>query len=54
MRLMFIIRLNDYIIIEGYLSIKKNLQSIKQVEITVLKIYPLFLNDYPLRDSIEN
>lgn len=42
-------KINDYIIIEGYISIRKNripgrsLVS-KKVEITVLKIYPLLLN----------
>lgn len=41
---------NDYIIIEGYLSVKKNqdfkLKSrrLKSIEVTVLKIYPFLLN----------
>jgi single-stranded DNA-binding protein len=40
---------NDYILIEGYISIRKNtipgrLLSSKKVEITVLKVYPLLLN----------
>jgi single-stranded DNA-binding protein len=42
-------KINDYILIEGYISIRKNripgrsLTS-KKVEITVLKVYPLLLN----------
>ena len=42
-------RPNDYLIVEGYISIKnkKNLnihpQLVKQVEITVFKVYPFFL-----------
>jgi hypothetical protein len=36
-------KINDYIIIEGYLSIAKKKKS-KKIEITVLKIYPFFLN----------
>jgi hypothetical protein len=36
-------KMNDYLIVEGFLSLPKKLNS-KQVEITVLKIYPLFLN----------
>jgi len=43
-------KINDYIIIEGYLSLrekqKSNLtsQTSKKIEITVLKIYPFLLN----------
>jgi len=43
-------KVNDYIIIEGYLGLSKNqnsnltIQNLKKVEITVLKIYPFFLN----------
>lgn len=38
--------INDYIIIEGYLSIrdKKMIKNSKKVEITVLKVYPFLLN----------
>ena len=42
-------RVNDYILIEGYLAFKKkelnNLgnKSLKKLEITVFKVYPLFL-----------
>jgi single-stranded DNA-binding protein len=38
--------INDYILIEGYLSIrnKPNLKNLKKVEITVLKVYPYFLS----------
>jgi hypothetical protein len=35
-------KVNDYIIIEGYLSISKKKKS-KKVEITVLKAYPFLL-----------
>jgi hypothetical protein len=40
-------KMNDYIIIEGYLSLrdKKILENSKNVEITVLKVYPFFLSD---------
>jgi single-stranded DNA-binding protein len=43
-------KINDYILIEGYLSIRnkknKNLssQNFKKVEITVLKLYPFLLS----------
>ena len=39
-------RVNDYIIIEGYLSLrnKKAIQNFKKVEITVLKVYPFLLS----------
>jgi hypothetical protein len=38
--------INDYIIVEGYLSIrdKKTLQNSKKIEITVLKVYPFLLS----------
>lgn len=41
--------INDYILIEGYISIRNNstirkLSKSKKVEITVLKIYPLVLS----------
>ena len=42
-------KINDYILIEGYISLKdkkaniSNLQKLKKVEITVLKIYPFLL-----------
>jgi hypothetical protein len=40
-------KINDYIIIEGYLSLrdKKKIQNSKSVEITVLKVYPFLLSD---------
>ena len=40
-------KINDYIIIEGYLSLrnKKKLENSKTVEITVLKVYPFLLSD---------
>ncbi len=43
-------KINDYILIEGYTSIrskkflKSNLKDSKQVFITVIKIYPILLN----------
>ena len=43
-------KINDYILIEGYISLKdkknstKIISKSKQVEITVLKVYPLVLN----------
>jgi single-stranded DNA-binding protein len=40
-------RANDYILIEGYLAYKKEKSSnriLKHLEITVFKVYPLFLN----------
>ena len=40
-------KINDYIIIEGYLSLqdKKKLENLKTIEITVLKVYPFLLSD---------
>jgi hypothetical protein len=40
-------KINDYIIIEGYLSLrdKKKLENSRSVEITVLKVYPFILSD---------
>jgi len=43
-------KINDYIIVEGYLSFRKKkvlnstFSKFKQVEITVRKVYPFFLN----------
>jgi len=43
-------KVNDYLLIEGYLSIrikknsKLNFSKSKKVEITALKVYPFFLN----------
>jgi len=43
-------KINDYILIEGYLSLKDNqidnssIQMSKKIEITVLKIYPFLLS----------
>lgn len=51
-------KINDYVLIEGYISLRdKNINAglvskSKKIEITVLKIYPLFLSyDLP---SIQN
>jgi len=41
-------RVNDYILIEGYLAYKKeelSNRTLKNLEITVFKVYPLFLNN---------
>ena len=42
-------KINDYIIIEGYLSLNKTIetkskQKLKKVEVTVFKVYPFRLN----------
>ena len=43
-------KINDYIIIEGYLSFRETLiayllrHNLKQVEVNVLKVYPFILN----------
>ena len=36
-------KLNDYILVEGYLSLR-NKQKFKQVNITVLRVYPILLD----------
>ena len=45
-------RINDYVLIEGYLSIRKSFyqkQSPKEVlQVNVFKIFPLFLNTKPV------
>jgi single-stranded DNA-binding protein len=52
-------RINDYILVEGYLAFKKeelnNLSSrtLKNLEITVFKVYPLFLNNGRKSNKIE-
>ena len=52
-------KLNDYILIEGYISLRKksklnmSQQYSKQVNITVLKIYPILLNGPKNTTSIE-
>jgi hypothetical protein len=52
-------RINDYILVEGYLAFKKeelnNLSSrtLKNLEITVFKVYPLFLNNRRKSNKIE-
>ena len=43
-------KMNDYLIIEGYLSLRNNksfnlmIQKSKKIEITVLRVYPFLLN----------
>lgn len=51
-------KINDYVLIEGYISLREKkmntgvISKSKKIEITVLKIYPLFLSyDLP---SIQN
>ena len=52
-------RINDYILIEGYLALKKkelnNLsnKTLKHLEITVFKVYPLFLNSERKSNNVE-
>jgi hypothetical protein len=40
-------KINDYILIEGYLALPKKV-NLKEVEITVLKVYPFLLKDNSL------
>ena len=43
-------RANDYLLIEGYSSIKKTNSKLNKIMITVLKVYPLFLtSNRPLK-----
>lgn len=44
-------KINDYIIIEGYLSIAKKKKS-KKVEIAVLKVYPFFVAPNKLNQKV--
>lgn len=52
-------RINDYILIEGYLAFKKEKLSeldsgtLKNLEITVFKVYPLFLNSEKKPNKLE-
>jgi len=49
-------RVNDYILIEGYLAYKKEKLSnrtLKNLEITVFKVYPLFLNSEKNPNNVE-
>ena len=52
-------RINDYILIEGYLAFKKKRgsklvkETLKYLEITVFKIYPLFLEGEPKSIKLE-
>jgi hypothetical protein len=48
-------QVNDYILIEGYLAYKKEEltnRTFKNLEITVFKVYPLFLNSEKKADNI--
>lgn len=38
-----IYQVNDYLLIEGYISIKKTNSKLNKIIITSLKVYPLFL-----------
>jgi len=50
-------QINDYIIIEGYISLSKsfseidNINNDKQVEISVFKVYPFLLNNIRVNNS---
>jgi len=50
---------NDYIIIEGYISFSKSSredsrsQAYKQIKISVFKIYPFFLKNVEMTESIK-
>jgi hypothetical protein len=49
-------RVNDYILIEGYLAYKKesiSSRALKHLEITVFKVYPLFLNSEKKASNLE-
>jgi single-stranded DNA-binding protein len=52
-------RINDYILVEGYLAFKKkeldnvSSKTLKNLEITVFKVYPLFLNSERKSNNIE-
>jgi hypothetical protein len=49
-------QVNDYILIEGYLAYKKeelSKEPFKHLEITVFKVYPLFLKSEKKANSIE-
>lgn len=52
-------RINDYILVEGYLAFKKKeldkvtSRTLKNLEITVFKVYPLFLNTERKFNNIE-
>jgi len=49
-------QVNDYILIEGYLAYKKeelSNRTLKNLEITVFKVYPLFLNSNKKTNNIE-
>ena len=49
-------QVNDYILIEGYLAYKKeefHNRILKNLEITVFKVYPLFLNSEKKTTTIE-
>lgn len=49
---------NDYLIIEGYLSIKDSnsndplKKNLKKIEVAVLKVYPFFLNPKPQKSKM--
>ena len=47
-------QINDYIIIEGYISLRENIfdnykPKKNQLEVSVFKIYPFFLKNVPIR-----
>lgn len=43
-----IYQINDYLLLEGYTSVKKTGLNLDKIMITCLKVYPLFLNVNPI------
>lgn len=46
-------KMDDYIIIEGYLSLPKK-SNFKEIEINVFKVYPFFLNSDNFKNFVSN
>ena len=45
-------KLNDYVVIEGYVSSRTNSRNNKQSEISVFKIYPFLLNSIEIDTNL--
>ena len=45
-------QLNDYVVVEGYLSSRTNSRNNKQIEISVFKIYPFLLNSIEIDTNL--
>ena len=45
-------QLNDYVVVEGYLSSRTNSRNNKQSEISVFKIYPFLLNSIEIDTNL--